>query len=87
MAGFGATVRAGAAAIALTVIAQFVGRVASVLIPFLNSSPAADDGTVSSVSRTITFVEIATGRLLLIFLLSVVIFWMARSYLNSEVRV
>jgi hypothetical protein len=87
MAGFGATIRAGAGAIALTAIAAFVSRVMAELLPFLKASPAAGQNAPKGVSRTIQFVEIASGRFLLILLLSVVIMWLGKSYLNSEVRV
>jgi len=73
MPGFGATIRAGAAAIALTAIAQFLGRLVEEVLPFLRA--------------TIEFVELATGNLLLVLLLSVVVFYLTRSYLNSEVSV
>lgn len=87
MAGFGATIRAGAGAVALTVIAAFVSRVMGVLLPFMKSAPAAGQNASKGVSRTIQFAEIASGRFLLILLLSVVIMWLGKSYLNSEVRV
>jgi mannose/fructose/N-acetylgalactosamine-specific phosphotransferase system component IIC len=85
MPGFGATIRAGAAAIALTAIAQFLGRLVTEILPFLRAG--AGESAPTSVTRTIEFVELATGNLLLVLLLSVVVFFLTRSYLNSEVSV
>jgi len=85
MPGFGATIRAGAAAIALTAIAQFLGRLVEEVLPFLRAG--AGESAPTSVTRTIEYVELATGNLLLVLLLSVVVFFLTRSYLNSEVSV
>jgi mannose/fructose/N-acetylgalactosamine-specific phosphotransferase system component IIC len=85
MPGFGATIRAGAAAIALTAIAQFLGRLVEEVLPFLRAG--GGESAPTSVTRTIEYVELATGNLLLVLLLSVVVFFLTRSYLNSEVSV
>jgi len=88
MPGFGDALRAGAYLAAGAFIAAFVTRLTSPLLTFLKDSPIVQDaGTPDAVSRTITFVDAATSRLLLIIILSVVVFWLTRAYLNSEVRI
>jgi len=88
MPGFGDAIRSGAYIVAGAFIAAFLSRFTSPVLTFLKDSPIVQEpGTPDAITRTITFVDAATSRLLLIIILSVVVFWLARSYLNSEVRV
>lgn len=88
MPGFGDAIRSGAYVVIGAFIAAFVARLATPLVTFLEDAPIVQaSGTPDAITRTITFVDAATSRLLLIIILSVVVFWLARSYLNSEVNI
>lgn len=88
MPGFGDAIRSGAYIVAGAFIAAFVVRLTDPMRAFLANAPIVQEsGTPDAISRTLTFVDAATGRLLLIIILSVIVFWLTRAYLNSEVDI
>lgn len=88
MAGFGTTIRVAAALGASAMIAAFVVRVSNPMVDMMESSDiVTGSNTPEAVSRTLTFVDAAASNLLLVMIVSAIVLWLTRSYLNSEVRV
>jgi len=88
MPGFGVTVRAAIALVASPFIAALVVRIADPMLEMMKSATIVQEsGTPEAITRTLTFVEAATDNLLLVLVVSVVVLWLTRSYLNSEVQI